>query len=405
MFVRFRASLQWPRRSSVGLVSMLLALGVALAACGGQESQTQASPTAGARSNEPIRIGVILSLTGPLAPNSQGNREGLEFFLQQRGNQIAGRPVQLIVEDDQGNPQVGLTKAQKLVESDRVHVLTGVISSSVVLALKGYVTEQKVPLVVMQAATARLTGEDPSPYVTRVIGTFEQSMSALARWVAQNQGRKRIIVMASDYEAGYDADRAVRATAAASGSRVIQSVFIPLGARDFAPYFTQLDPSGDAIVAFFGGADAVTFTTQFKQYGLGNRYPLYAHWALTLDPLLASQGDAALGIYTIQEWSADTNIPENQQFVNAWVSRFGQPPNAWHYLGYTAGMVIEKALQATGGDASPQKLAEALRSVQVNSPSGPIQFDRSGQITPRFFIARVDRVDGRLKNVLVEPIQ
>jgi branched-chain amino acid transport system substrate-binding protein len=385
--------------SRKGLLAVLLVAGLAVSACGGS-SDDGGGDTASAN-KEPFRIGLVLPATGPLTPNGTGNKEGFDFYWAQNDNSAGGRTVEVIDADDEGKPDVAVTRVQELVEQEQVDVIAGFVSSAAALAARDLAVRTETPLVVTQAATSRLTGEDDSGLVSRVIATFEESMSALTEHATTEDDVQNIVFLGSDYEAGKDADAAVRATAEANGAEVTSSIFAPLGTQDFAPFLANVGEA-DAVIAFFGGTDAVRFVQQYEEFGLKEQVPLYGHWSLTVDPLLAEQGDAAEGVVTVQEYSNTIDNAASQDFIEAWTEEFGSAPNAWNEQGYVAAMAIAAALEATDGEASGSDLAEAIRSVELDAPRGTVTFDDEGQVVQQLYIAEVREEGDGFVNALLD---
>ena len=384
--------------SRKGFTAVLLAAGLAVSACGGSSDDAGATASG---NQDPFRIGLVLPATGPLTPNGTGNKEGFDFYWAQNDNSAGGRTVEVIDADDEGKPDVAVTRVQELVEQENVDVIAGFVSSAAALAARDLAVRTETPLVVTQAATRRLTGEDDSGLVSRVIATFEESMSALTEHAATEDGVKSIVFIGSDYEAGKDADAAVRATAEANGAAVTSSIFAPLGTQDFAPFLANVGDA-DAVIAFFGGTDAVRFVQQYEEFGLKEQVPLYGHWALTVDPLLAEQGASAKGIVTVQEYSNTIDNPASQEFIKAWTEEFGSAPNAWNEQGYVAAMAIAAALEATDGEATGSDLAKAIRGVKLDAPRGTVTFDDEGQVVQELYVAEVRQEGDGYVNALLQ---
>jgi branched-chain amino acid transport system substrate-binding protein len=385
--------------SKKGFTAVLLAAGLAVTACGGGSDDGSGGSASG--NQEPIRIGLVLPATGPLTPNGTGNKEGFDFYWAQNDNSAGGRTVEVIDADDEGKPDVAVTRVQELVEQEQVDVIAGFVSSAAALAARDLAVRTETPLVVTQAATSRLTGEDDSGLVSRVIATFEESMSALTEHAATEDGVQNIVFMGSDYEAGKDAEAAVRATAEANGAQVTSSILAPLGTQDFAPFLANVGDA-DAVVAFFGGTDAVRFVQQYEEFGLKGEVPLYGHWSLTVDPLLTEQAAAAEGIITVQEYSNTIDNAASQEFIEAWTEEFGSAPNAWNEQGYVAAMAIAAALEATDGEARGSDLAEAIRGVELDAPRGTVTFDDEGQVEQELYVAEVRQEGDGFVNALLE---
>src|SRR5437879_3974306 len=200
------------------------------------------APTAFAQtSKEPIKIGVLNELTGPLAVNGSEVNEGIKLYWQdEMANQVAGRPVRLIVEDSEGKPDVGLTKARKLVERDGAHLILGPVSSAVAAAFRDYLHERKVPTIVTQATANRLTAARASPFVFRSAMSSYQQEAAGGWYVSAKLGYKRIAVVALDYVAGHEQADGFVKTFMEGGGQAGEEVLMPLGAIDLAPYITRI---------------------------------------------------------------------------------------------------------------------------------------------------------------------
>jgi branched-chain amino acid transport system substrate-binding protein len=158
----------------------------------------------------------------------------------------------------------------------------------------------------------------------------------------------------------------------------------------------------DAVVAFFGGTDAVRFVQQYEEFGLKGQVPLYGHWSLTVDPLLEQEGSAAEGITTVQEYTNTIDNPASQEFVDAWTAEFGSAPNAWNEQGYVAAMAIAQALEDTDGEASGSDLAAAIRGVSLDAPRGTVTFDDEGQVKQQLSIATTRSEGGGFVNALLD---
>jgi branched-chain amino acid transport system substrate-binding protein len=371
-----------------GLSALTIAAALTLAGCGGGSGDT--STAAADTQKAPVKIGLVLPATGPLTPNGQGNKDGFEFYWDQHAHVAGGHPVQIVNADDEGKPDVAVAKVQELLEKDKVDLLAGFVSSASALAARDLAVRTQTPMVVTQAATSKLTSGDSSGLVSRVIATFEETMSAVTRTAVVDDGVKKIVFMGSDYVAGKDAETAVKATAQSNGATVTKSVFAPLGTQDFAPFLANVTADTDAVVAFFGGTDAVRFVQQYSEFGLKGKTPLYGHWSLTVDPLLVQQGKAAEGLVTVQEYSATIENAASTSFIEAWKAKNGGAvPNAWNEQGYVAAMAIAAGLESSGGAVKGAALAKAIRGAQIDAPRGKVTFDDKGQIVQPLYIARV----------------
>src|SRR5438876_242736 len=191
--------------------------------------------------------------------------------------QVAGRPVRLLVEDEEGKADVGLTKVRKLVESDRVHLILGPVSSAVAVAIRDYVHERTIPTIITQATANNLTAEKASPAIFRSAMSSYQQEAAGGWYVAAKLGHKRIAVVALDYVAGHEqADGFIKAFRE-SGGQSVEKVLMPLGAMDVAPYITRIQDKAsqvDAVVGILWGPSAPQWIKAWSEYGLKGKLPL-----------------------------------------------------------------------------------------------------------------------------------
>ena len=356
-----------------------------------------------------VKIGVLLPYTGVLSLQGQDVTRGIELHLSRIGGRAGGREIQLVREDTEGKPDVGLTKIKKLVERDRVDFMIGPVNSAVALAIRNYVHEQGVPLIVPVAAT-RVLMVPPlaSPSIFRMTDNLDQGTVPMAAWLMKHTKYRKIIVMGTDFVAGHDAANAFAASWRAVGGEIVKEVFPPLGTADFAPYLTQAVGAGaDAIWGFIPGADAVRFVKQYREYGLGERLPLVGHNVLADDVNLPPLGDAALGIVTIGSYTAALDTPVNRTFVAEYEQRHKIWPTRYSEQGYTSAQLVTLALESLRGDLRDRAaVREALRKAigQVKAPRGAVAFDQYNQLVTDEYILRVERQGGRLVNAILDRI-
>jgi branched-chain amino acid transport system substrate-binding protein len=357
----------------------------------------------------PVKIGVLLPATGPLAPVGQDTTRGLELYLSQAGMKAGGREIALIKEDSEGKPDVGLTKVKKLVERDRVHLVLGPTNSAVGLAIKGYIQQQGIPLVVPQANTRVLTAPgNASPWILRLIETSDQGCFPMGAWMIKNTPYRKIIVMAADFVIGHHSAEAFMAGFKAAGGQIVKEIYAPLNTPDYAPYLAQVTGTpADAVWAWFSGADSIRFVRQYQEYGLKAKVPLTGYNTLVDDVVLPGIGDPALGIITVGHYTAALDTPANKAFVQEFDQRYKNWPSRFAETGYTAGQLIVQAIEDLKGEVeSHARMRDALRAAaeRIQSPRGPIRFDKYQQVITDIYVMKVERRGDRLVNAVVERI-
>ena len=357
----------------------------------------------------PVQIGLLLPYTGVLSIQGQDVTRGVELALARLGNRAGGRDLQLIREDSEGKPDVGLTKIKKLVERDRVDFVIGPVNSAVAVAIRSYVAEQGVPLVVPVAATRTLTAPPQvTPWIFRMTDNTDQTNYPMGAWLLKHTKYRRLIMMATDFVAGRDSAGAFAAGLKAAGGEVVKEIFVPLGTPDFAPYLAQVGSlTADAVWGWFPGADAIRFVKQYKEYGLSGRMPLVGHNVLADDVILPAIGDAALGLVTIGTYTATIDSPENRQFVKEYEARHQVWPTRYSEQGYLSAMLVAEGLELLKGDLRDRaRLREALHQAigRIKAPRGAIRFDQYNQLVTDAFVTRVERQGPRLVNAIVDRI-
>ena len=359
---------------------------------------------------EPIKIGVLNAITGPLAVNGTEINEGIRLYWEdEMGGQVAGRPVRLVIEDDEGKADVGLTKIRKLVESDRVHLILGPVSSAVAVAFRDYVHERAVPTIITQATANNLTAEKASPSLFRSAMSSYQQEAAGGWYVAAKLGHKRIAVIALDYVAGHEqADGFIKAFTE-SGGQSVEKVLIPLGAMDVGPYITRVQDKAsqlDAVVGILWGPSAPQWIKAWNEYGLKGKLPLLTLGETVNETYLRSVGDSALGVVSWLSYSPVLDTAENKRFVQAFNKKFKKDPVYNNHLGYLAAKSGGEAMKAVNASVEDKaRFLAALRKVSFEAPGGAFRFDDKQNAVIPTYIRRVDKVDGKLQNTVLDVVK
>jgi branched-chain amino acid transport system substrate-binding protein len=357
----------------------------------------------------PVKIGLLLPYTGVLSVQGIDTTHGIELYLKKIGQKAGGRDLQLLKEDDEAKPDVALTKLKKLVERDRVDLLVGPVSSVVAVAIRNYVHDSGVPLVVPVAFTRVLTSpQQASPNIFRIAETTDQSDYPMGAWMMKHTKYRKVVVMATDFVAGRHAVEAFMAGFRAAGGEIVKEIYAPLNTPDFAPYLAQAGSiQADAVYAWFAGADAIRFVKQYKEYGLSERMALTGHGVLTDDTILPAIGDAALGILTMSSYSAAMDNPDNKAFVREYEQAYKTWPSRYGEAGWVTAQLIAVALDGVKGDLSDRgRVREALRTAlpRVKAPRGPLEFDAYRQVICSIIVTKTERQGGRMVNAVIDTI-
>jgi len=378
----------------------LLALSLALAVC------VLIVPGLAPAQKGPIKIGLLIPETGPLAANGKDMANGFQLFFEEQGWKLAGREVKLITEDDEGKPPTGLAKARSLVESQGVHVVVGPLSAAVGYAVAPYVDGKKVPTIFPIVSAEDITQRKRSPYIVRTGWSSAQPSHPFGKWVYDNLNYKKVAMIGYDFAFGWEVAAGFQRTFEEAGGQVVQKLWPPLNTPDFAPYLAQLRRDVDAIYCVFSGADALRFSKQYAEAGLKGKLPLIGGGTFTDEHVLRTMGDEVLGVITALHYSAALTTPANRRFAQAYEAKFKQIPSYYSEGTYVAGIALKAALEGIGGDIeNAEKFLGALRRVDLSdAPRGPMRFDDFGNPIQSIYVRRVEKVGGRLQNSVIHTL-
>ena len=304
------------------------------AGAGAALASNLAAPGLLAQTRAPIKLGNLNSFTGAIAYAAENNLNGMNLFFDSVGWTVGGRKIEIIKEDDQFNPQVGLQKAKKLVESDKVDMIVGVQASNVALAVLNYAKQQKAFYIVSGAGTDAITW-DRYPYLFRTSISAYQLSTPMANWVYDNLG-KEIVTTASDYAGGRDVIAQFKGPYVARGGKVLKEIWPPLGTTDFSPYLIDIKSINPPVTYdFMPGADAIRFIQQYTEFGLKEKMPLTGF--TIIDSLtISALGKAALGVISATTYTDAVDNPQSKQFVTDYQAKYKALPDIFSDYGYVA---------------------------------------------------------------------
>lgn len=353
-----------------------------------------------AMAQETVKVGLILPMSGPSNSTGRQQEAAVKLFLQQKGDVVAGRKIEVIVRDDTGVADVTKRIAQELVVNSKVNVLMGFGLTPLALAVAPIATQAKVPQIVTAAATAIIT--EQSPYIVRTSFTLPQATVPMADWAAKN-GIKKVVTLVSDYGPGLDAEKAFKEEFAKGGGTVTEELRVPLRNPDFAPFLQRVkDAAPDALFVFVPSGFGATFMKQFIDRDLGKAgVRLIATGDVTDDDLLKEMGDATLGVVTTHHYSASHPSPENKAFVEAFQkANNGMRPNFMAVGAYDGMQLLYKALEKTGGKSDGDALLGAMKGMSWTSVRGTVTIDPDTRdVIQSIYVRKVEKVGGELFNM------
>jgi branched-chain amino acid transport system substrate-binding protein len=352
---------------------------------------------------DPIKIGLVLPMSGPFAAYGKQIEHGVKLYLTVNGDTFGGRKVELIVRDDSPGTSGDVSKrlAQELVVKDKVDILAGFGLTPSAFAVAPVATEGRKPMVVMNAATSAITTK--SNYIVRASMTLPQNTAPIATWAAKS-GIKNVFTLVADYGPGQDAEAQFKKTFTAAGGQIVGEVRAPVKNPDFAPFLQKIkDTKPDAVFLFLPpGAETISFMKGFTERGLAQAgIKLIATGDLPDEDILDAIGDAALGLVTSFHYSEAHPSAENKAYTQAYYKAYPKDrPNFMSVGGYDGMHLIAEVLKKTGGNADADKFIEAAKGMKWVSPRGPVSIDPATRdIVQTIYIRKVERVAGKLQNV------
>jgi branched-chain amino acid transport system substrate-binding protein len=379
-------------RVRIAASAVLLAFLAALAAPPGAPAQSA-----------PIKIGFLAPLTGPFAQIGKDMVNGNQLYLTEIGGQVAGRKIEVVVEDDEGNPATALNKSRKLVDQDKVAIVTGGMLANVGYALQPYIDGQKIPATFPVIAADDLTQRKPAKWIVRTGWSTSQPMHPFADWTLKNTKYRKIAAIGMDYAFGYEIIGGFQQVFEEGGGQIVQRIWAPLNTNDFAPFLAQIRRDSDAVLALFTGRLALQFLKQYQEAGLKDKLPLLGGGTITDETVLPQMGDEAIGVITALHYSQALDNATNQKFSKAFEASAGKIASYYSEATYTNARWIVEAMKAVNGKVEDRDaFLTALRRVDLKeSARGPLKVDDFGNPIQNIYIRKVERVGGRLQNTVI----
>jgi branched-chain amino acid transport system substrate-binding protein len=315
---------------------------------------------------------------------------------------LSGVKVELLVADTGGNPAGAKTKAQEVIERDKVNVILGPLAAFELLAITDYVRDQATPLISL-AAAEDVTQRKANPFIIRPSATSAQCCHVMGDYAARELGFKRAATISEDFAFGYEQMAGFQRAFEDNGGKVVKKLWPPLVTPDYTPFIAQIS-NVDCVFNGFAGSNPVKFMRSYADLGLKGRIPLLAGWTAMDDALLRSLGDEAVGVVSAAFYSASFDSESNKRFVAAMAKDYNVLPGGYSAGMYVAGQCVEAAIKMLDGKASDGKtLADALHKVSLtDTPRGAVKFDQYGNVVGDVFLRRCERKDGQLVNTVIK---
>jgi branched-chain amino acid transport system substrate-binding protein len=355
-----------------------------------------------ALAQDKIKVGVIVTLSGPAAGLGQQARDGFALAVKDLGGKMGGRDVEVTVVDDELKPDAAVTKVKGLLERDKVDFVVGPIFSNILLAIHKPVIDNKTFLISPNAGPSSYAGKECSPFFYVTSYQNDQVHEILGK-VAQDRGYKRVYLLVPNYQAGRDSAAGFKLD---YKGEIVEESYMPLGSLDFQPELSKIASlKPDAVFTFMPGGMGVNLVKQYRQAGLADNIPVLS--AFTVDEsTLPAQQDAAVGMFGGANWAPNLDNPQNKKFVASYEAAYSGVPGTYAMQAYDAALLIDSAVKAVKGDLSNKDaVAAALKAADFTSLRGGFKFSANGYPIQDFYLTNVaKRPDGKYQTEIVQKV-
>ncbi|OYD85822.1 ABC transporter substrate-binding protein [Azospirillum brasilense] len=350
-----------------------------------------------------LKIGMVTTLSGPGAGLGIDIRDGFALAVEHAGGKLGGQDTQVIEADDQQKPDVAVGLANRMVERDRVQVVTGVVWSNLALAMLPTLAGGQTFFISPNAGPSQLAGAQCNPYFFNAAYQNDQIHEAVGKHV-QDEGLKKVYLMAPNYPAGKDGLAGFKRYYKGA---VAGEVYTQVGQLDYAAELAQLKAAApDAVYVFYPGGMGINFIKQYEQAGLKGAVPLFGPGFSFDQDILAAVGESALGVKNSAQWSPDLDNAANKKFVADFKAKYGRIPSMYAAQGYDTALLIDTAVKAVGGNLKDKdKLRAALASAKLQSLRGEVAFNTNHYPIHNIYLREVVKgADGAVTNKTVATV-
>jgi branched-chain amino acid transport system substrate-binding protein len=362
-----------------------------------------------AAAQDTIKVGLILTLSGQFADAGIQLQNGVKTYMQQHGDTVGGKKIELIVKDSGGPaPDVAKRLAQELIVRDKVDILAGFVLTPNALAASDVSAEAKKFMVIMNAATSIITTK--SNYSVRSSVTLPQVAETFGTWAAKKAGVKKSYTMVTDYGPGHDFEGGFQRAFKEAGGEITGSVRFPVANPDFSAFVQRAkDLNPESIMIFIpGGAQPAALGKAFAERGVDpNKTKILGSGETTAEQALKSMGDSSLGIITAWHYEyADKSNAKNVAFVKAFNDMHKRNPDFFSIGGYDGMHVIYESVKKAGGKTDGDSLIAAAKGLKWDSPRGPMSIDpETRDVVQTIYIRKVEKVNGEPQNVAFDKVE
>ena len=337
----------------------------ALAAC----LALAASPVAA----EKVKVGFIVTLTGGGGIIGKPMKNAFELGMEHVGGRLGGMETEVIYGDDKRKPDVAKQLVNKMIKKDRVHFITGIIWSNLLVAIHGPVTRSNTFLISSNAGAGAVAGKRCSKDFFNVSFQNDVMPEGMGKYMTDKK-INNVYAMSPNYQAGKDMIKGFKRM---YKGKIVGEVYTKLGQKDYQAEISALRAANpSAVFIFLPGGMGINFIKQYAQAGLSKKIPLYSVYsvdALTLPALK----DAAVGTFGVQHWSPDLGNSVNRRFVDSYRKKYGRTPAFYAAQAYDTVMFLDNAIRKAGGGGDRDKLRTAMRAGDFPNTRGTFKFNNN----------------------------
>lgn len=356
-----------------------------------------------AQAVEPVKIGMITTLSTNAGYLGEEIRDGFQLAIDQQEGKLGGIPVELLVDDDGRKPEKAKQIAERFVKRYGVKIMTGIVFSNVAIAVVPKLVQQDVIYVSANAGPSLLAGKGCHKNYFNVAYQNDNLDEVVGKYVS-DAGFKNVYLLAPNYPAGKDHLAGFKRYYKGA---IAGEVYTKLGQSDYAAELAALRAAApDAVFFFLPGGMGINFIKQYAQAGLNRTIPVFGPAFSFDERLLQAVKDAAVGVKNGSQWTHDLNNPANRQFVDAFRKAYGRTPTLYASQGYDAARLLGSALKQVGGDISDMDaIRDAIRKADFETVRGKFKFSTNQHPIQDIYIREVVKdADGNYTNKTLKKV-
>ena len=342
---------------------------------------------------EPIKIGFLIPLTGPLATPGRDMADGFNLFWEQAGHRAGGRKVQIVTADTTCNPDQAITQARRVVHQEKVHFMVGPLCGHEGPAVAQVSKETGVPLLMDTAGADTVTKWDRTPTVVRTAVSASQIGHPWGDYMYKELGLRNVTFIGQDYTWGHEVTLGAVKTFTELGGKVAKIIWNPIGTRDYGPTIAAIPADTDGVSAVVVGVDRVRLFEAWFNFGMDKKKKIYGGYWMHQDAL-PQMDERAIGLIgNSLHYAAGLETPENKAFVDAFARKYKRLPSWFAESAYTTGLWTKTATDAINGKVEDRAaFLKAVRAAKINAPRGPLRLDEYDNPVQNVYISKIQKI-------------